>query len=824
MDEKNQNLSRIIPVDLGGEMKKSFISYAMAVIINRALPDVRDGLKPVHRRILYSMAEQGITPDKPHKKCARIVGDVLGKYHPHGDSAIYESLVRMAQDFSTRYLLVDGHGNFGSVDGDGAAAMRYTEARLGRISMEMVRDIDKDTVDFMDNFDGSLKQPVTLPARFPNLLVNGTGGIAVGMATNIPPHNLREVVQAICAYIDNPELTVEDLIEYVPGPDFPTGGQIVGVSGIRQAYRTGRGKIRVRAKAEIEVEKDGRERIVITEIPYQVNKEMMVANIRELAHEKRIEGIAETNDESDSQGMRVVVDLKKGFNANVILNQLYKHTQMQTTFGVIMIALVGTEPKVLNLKQIIEEYVKYQREIITRRTRFDLEKAEKRAHIVEGLLKALDSIDEIIATIKASKDGGEARIALMERFLFSEVQAQAILDMRLQRLTGLERDRLDEEYAALMERISYYKDVLSKPHMVDEIIKEDLQEIANRYGDARRTEITFDEDEVDADDLIQEEEMVVTLTHHGYIKRTASDHYRAQRRGGRGITALSTKEEDFAEDVFATSTHSYLLFFTTKGKVYMKKCYQIPEAGRTAKGMAIVNLLALESGEKVSAVFPIEKFEDDSNLVMVTRQGIIKKTQMSAFSRIRQNGLIAIAIREGDELISVLRTHGDDRIIIGSKEGMAIAFHERDVRPMGRVAVGVRGIKLRSGDEVIGASRLEEGQYVAVISENGYGKRTEAGEYREQSRGGIGARTMNVTEKTGKVVALLAVNSHEDIMLINDANVIIRMNSDEISVFGRSAQGVRLMRMEGDGKVVGAAKLPPMEEEEQEPSEQQENI
>ena len=824
MDEKNQNLSRIIPVDLGGEMKKSFISYAMAVIINRALPDVRDGLKPVHRRILYSMAEQGITPDKPHKKCARIVGDVLGKYHPHGDSAIYESLVRMAQDFSTRYLLVDGHGNFGSVDGDGAAAMRYTEARLGRISMEMVRDIDKDTVDFMDNFDGSLKQPVTLPARFPNLLVNGTGGIAVGMATNIPPHNLREVVQAICAYIDNPELTVEDLIEYVPGPDFPTGGQIVGVSGIRQAYRTGRGKIRVRAKAEIEVEKDGRERIVITEIPYQVNKEMMVANIRELAHEKRIEGIAETNDESDSQGMRVVVDLKKGFNANVILNQLYKHTQMQTTFGVIMIALVGTEPKVLNLKQIIEEYVKYQREIITRRTRFDLEKAEKRAHIVEGLLKALDSIDEIIATIKASKDGGEARIALMERFLFSEVQAQAILDMRLQRLTGLERDRLDEEYAALMERISYYKDVLSKPHMVDEIIKEDLQEIANRYGDARRTEITFDEDEVDADDLIQEEEMVVTLTHHGYIKRTASDHYRAQRRGGRGITALSTKEEDFAEDVFATSTHSYLLFFTTKGKVYMKKCYQIPEAGRTAKGMAIVNLLALESGEKVSAVFPIEKFEDDSNLVMVTRQGIIKKTQMSAFSRIRQNGLIAIAIREGDALISVLRTHGDDRIIIGSKEGMAIAFHERDVRPMGRVAVGVRGIKLRSGDEVIGASRLEEGRYVAVISENGYGKRTEAGEYREQSRGGIGARTMNVTEKTGKVVALLAVNSHEDIMLINDANVIIRMNSDEISVFGRSAQGVRLMRMEGDGKVVGAAKLPPMEEEEQEPSEQQENI
>lgn len=813
MDEKNQNLSRIIPVDLGGEMKKSFISYAMAVIINRALPDVRDGLKPVHRRILYSMAEQGITPDKPHKKCARIVGDVLGKYHPHGDTAIYESLVRMAQDFSTRYLLVDGHGNFGSVDGDGAAAMRYTEARLGKISMEMVRDIDKDTVDFMDNFDGSLKQPVTLPARFPNLLVNGTGGIAVGMATNIPPHNLGEVVRAIDAYIDNPDLTVEDLIDYIPGPDFPTGGQIVGVSGIRQAYRTGRGKIRVRAKAEIEVEKDGRERIVITEIPYQVNKEMMVANIRELAHEKRIEGIADANDESDSQGMRVVVDLKKGFNANVILNQLYKHTQMQTTFGVIMIALVGTEPKVLNLKEIIVEYVDYQREIITRRTRFDLEKAEKRAHIVEGLLKALDSIDEIIATIKASKDGGTARLALMERFAFSEVQAQAILDMRLQRLTGLERDRLEEEFAALMSKIEYYHDVLNNPSMVDDIIKEDLADIVNRYGDDRRTEITIDEDEVDADDLIQEEEMVVTLTHHGYIKRTASDNYRAQRRGGRGITALATKEEDFAEDVFATSTHNYLLFFTTKGKVYVKKCYQIPEAGRTAKGMAIVNLLSLESGEKVSAVFPVEKFEDDSSLVMVTRQGVIKKTAMSAFSRIRQNGLIAIAIREGDELISVLRTHGDDRVIIGSRDGMAIAFHEGDVRPMGRVAVGVRGIKLREGDEVIGASRLEEDQYVAAISENGYGKRTAAEEYREQTRGGIGARTMNITEKTGKLVSLLAVHSHEDIMLINDSNVIIRMNSDEISVFGRSAQGVRLMRMEQGGRVVSAAKLPPMEED-----------
>ncbi len=816
-----ENKTRIIPVDLGGEMRKSFISYAMAVIINRALPDVRDGLKPVHRRIIYSMAEQGITPDKPHKKSARIVGDVLGKYHPHGDTAIYDSLVRMAQDFSIRYLLVDGHGNFGSVDGDSAAAMRYTEARLGKISMEMVRDMNKDTVDFYPNFDDTLQQPGTLPARFPNLLVNGTGGIAVGMATNIPPHNLGEVIDATCAYIDDPEITVEDLMEYIPGPDFPTGGKIIGVSGIRQAYRTGRGKLRLRAKAEIEEAKGEHERIVITEIPYQVNKESLVESIRDLARNKKIDGIADANDESDHSGMRVVIDLKRGVNANVVLNQLYKHTQLQITFGVIMLALAEGEPKVLNLKEIIKKYVAYQREVIERRTRFDLEKAEKRAHILEGLLKALDRIDAVIATIRAAKDGPAARSALMEGFGFSEVQAQAILDMRLQRLTGLERSHLEEEYASLEKQIAYFHNVLSTPSMVYGIIKEDLREIKARYSDPRRTEITFDEDDMDADDLIQEEEMIVTLTHHGYIKRTASDHYRAQRRGGWGVTGLATKEEDFAADIFATSTHNYLLFFTTKGKVYMKKCYQIPEAGRVAKGMAIVNLLSLDADEKVSAVFPIANFEDASNLVMITREGIIKKTQISAFSNIRQNGLIAIAIREGDELIGVLKTSGKDKIIIGTKKGMAILFNEQDVRPMGRVAMGVRGIRLRKGDRVIGASRLEEDQYVLVISENGYGKRTPAGEYREQTRGGIGAKTLNITRKTGDMCTILAIRDHEDIMLVNDSNVIIRTRSDDISVFGRSAQGVRIMRLDETTKVMSAAKLPQdMQEEESSPPEE----
>lgn len=808
----NNNTSRIIPLDLGGEMKKSFISYAMAVIINRALPDVRDGLKPVHRRIIYSMSEQGITPDKPHKKSARIVGDVLGKYHPHGDSAIYDSMVRMAQDFSTRYLLVDGHGNFGSVDGDGAAAMRYTEARMGKIAMELVRDIDKDTVDFYPNFDGTLQQPVTLPSRFPNLLVNGSGGIAVGMATNIPPHNLGEVVDATCACIDDPDITIDQLMQHLKGPDFPTGGEIIGYSGIRQAYHTGRGKIVLRAKSEIEVEKD-HQKIVITEIPYQVNKEVLVGTIRELARDKKIDGIADANDESDHAGMRVVIDLKKGANASVVLNQLYKHTQLQISYGIIMLALVDSEPRVLNIKEVLTEYIKYQREVIERRTRFDLEKALKRAHILEGLLKALDVIDEIIHTIRASKDGTAARLALIEKFAFTEVQAQAILDMRLQRLTGLERNRLQEEYDTLSKQIAYFRRVLEEPALVYDIIKKDLQDIKARYSDERRTAIGHAEDEIDIEDLIQEEDMVITLTQQGYIKRTASDNYRAQRRGGKGITGLATKEEDAVKDIFTSSTHNNILFFTTKGKVYIKKCYQIPAYERSAKGMAIVNMLALDDGEKVSAVFPIQSMDEDSNLVMITKEGIIKKTELAAFANIRQNGIIAIALREEDELVSVLKTHGEDKIIIGSHEGMAIAFHEKDVRPMGRVAVGVRGMKLREGDYVIGAGVLRDDQHVLVISENGFGKRSTADEYREQARGGLGAKTMNLSKKTGNLAGIVTVGEDEDIVIINNSNVIIRMEARGISVFGRSAQGVRIMRLGQDEQVVSIAKLPQEQEE-----------
>jgi len=808
----NNNTSRIIPLDLGGEMKKSFISYAMAVIINRALPDVRDGLKPVHRRIIYSMSEQGITPDKPHKKSARIVGDVLGKYHPHGDSAIYDSMVRMAQDFSTRYLLVDGHGNFGSVDGDGAAAMRYTEARMGKIAMELVRDIDKDTVDFYPNFDGTLQQPVTLPSRFPNLLVNGSGGIAVGMATNIPPHNLGEVVDATCACIDDPDITIDQLMQHLKGPDFPTGGEIIGYSGIRQAYHTGRGKIVLRAKSEIEVEKD-HQKIVITEIPYQVNKEVLVGTIRELARDKKIDGIADANDESDHTGMRVVIDLKKGANASVVLNQLYKHTQLQISYGIIMLALVDSEPRVLNIKEVLTEYIKYQREVIERRTRFDLEKALKRAHILEGLLKALDVIDEIIHTIRASKDGTAARLALIEKFAFTEVQAQAILDMRLQRLTGLERNRLQEEYDTLSKQIAYFRRVLEESALVYDIIKKDLQDIKARYSDERRTAIGHAEDEIDIEDLIQEEDMVITLTQQGYIKRTASDNYRVQRRGGKGITGLATKEEDAVKDIFTSSTHNNILFFTTKGKVYIKKCYQIPAYERSAKGMAIVNMLALDDGEKVSAVFPIQSMDEDSNLVMITKEGIIKKTELAAFANIRQNGIIAIALREEDELVSVLKTHGEDKIIIGSHEGMAIAFHEKDVRPMGRVAVGVRGMKLREGDYVIGAGVLRDDQHVLVISENGFGKRSTADEYREQARGGLGAKTMNLSKKTGNLAGIVTVGEDEDIVIINNSNVIIRMEARGISVFGRSAQGVRIMRLGQDEQVVSIAKLPQEQEE-----------
>ena len=712
------NTSKVIPIDLKEEMQKSFISYAMAVIINRALPDVRDGLKPVHRRILYSMNELGLTPDKPHKKCARIVGDVLGKYHPHGDTAIYDSLVRMAQDFSTRYLLVDGHGNFGSVDGDSAAAMRYTEARMGRITTELLRDIDKNTVDFYPNFDESLMQPTTLPCRYPNLLVNGTGGIAVGMTTNIPPHNLRETIDAAVMLIDNPDATVFDLMKVLPGPDFPTGGLIVGTSGIREAYKTGRGRIKVRARAEIEQEKDGKEAIIISEIPYQVNKEELVKTINTMVHEKRLEGVTECRDESDHSGMRVVINLKKGVSGNVVLNRLYKHTQMQTTFGVIMLALVDGQPRILDIKQALAEYLKYQEEVIERRTRYDLEKAEKRAHILEGLLRALDFIDEIINTIRSSPDPTTARTALCEKFDFSEVQAQAILDMRLQRLTGLEREKLETEYEALMERIKRY----------------------------------------------------------------------------------------FAQHVLVTSTHSHIFFFTDKGKVYTKKCYQLPEAGRQAKGTAIVNLLSLDAGEKITAMIPASELTKEGYLFFATKNGTIKRTSLAEFANLRQHGLKAIELREDDKLVSVFKTTGSADIMLGTRKGQAIRFRETDVRPMGRAAMGCRGIALREGDEVIAAFPVMS-EYILSITEQGYGKRMKADEFRLQNRGGYGLRAAAITDRSGDVAGLECVREGEDLMLVSDENVVIRMKADEISIYGRNAQGVRVMRIGEGAKVVCMARL-----------------
>lgn len=814
---EEQQISRIIPIDINNEMQKSFISYAMAVIINRALPDVRDGLKPVHRRVLYSMNELGLTPDKPYRKSATIVGDVLGKYHPHGDSSIYDTMVRMAQPFSHRYMLVDGHGNFGSVDGDGAAAMRYTEARMSKITLELLRDIDKDTVDMGPNFDESREQPLALPARFPNLLVNGTGGIAVGMATNIPPHNLGETINATVALIDNPDISIDEMIGIMPGPDFPTAGVICGTSGIHSAYKTGRGRIRVRAKAEIEkMEGSEREQIIVTELPYQVNKANLVEKIADLVRDKRIDGISDLRDESDKDGMRIVIELKRNANANVVLNMLYKHTQMQDTFGVIMLALVDGEPRVLTLKQVLEYYLDHQKDVIVRRTKYDLEKAKKRAHILEGLLIALDHIDEVVALIRASKDAATAREALMERFGLTEVQAQAILDMRLQRLTGLERDKIQAEHNELLARIEYFNKILATPQMVLDIIKEDLIEIRDKYGDERRTEITFDEDDIDLDELIAREDMVVTLTHYGYIKRISLETYKAQRRGGKGITAMSTREEDFADQVFVTLTHNELLFFTNKGKVYMKKCYQIPEAGRTAKGTAIVNMLNLDPDEKVSAVFPIESaVEKHSNLVVVTKGGVIKKTPFSEYANIRQNGLKAVNLREDDELIAVMETDGTRDIIVGTREGMSVKFNESDVRAMGRVATGVRAIRLRPGDEVVDACIAGEGKQVLVITENGYGKRTDVDEYRHQSRGGIGVKTMNITEKTGKLCALKMVDGSEEIMLINDAGVVIRMDVAEISLIGRTTQGVRLMRVGEDTKVVSVAKFVETEDDDE---------
>lgn len=800
------NEGKILPVDISNEMKKCYIDYAMSVIVGRALPDVRDGLKPVHRRILYSMHELGLTPDKGYRKCARIVGDVLGKYHPHGDTAVYDALVRLAQDFSIRYTLVNGHGNFGSVDGDSAAAMRYTEAKMNKITLEMLRDINKNTVDFIPNFDGEEQEPTVIPARFPNLLVNGSAGIAVGMATNIPPHNLTEVINGVSMLIDNPEVTIMELMTEIKGPDFPTAGIILGKLGIRDAYETGRGKVIVRAKTDIEEEK-GRHRIIVTEIPYQVNKAKLIESIADLVKDKKIEGISDIRDESDREGMRIVIELKRDANPNVVLNQLFKHTKMQDTFGIIMIALVNNKPEVLNLKQILVHYLEFQKEVIRRRTKFDLDKALARAHILEGLRIALDHIDEVINLIRSSKNGEEAKNGLMNSFNLSEKQSQAILDMRLQRLTGLEREKIENEYKELENTISYLKDVLAKEELVLKIIKEELTEIKNKYGDDRRTEIQKNDNEISIEDLIQEQEVVVTLTHAGYIKRIAADTYSAQKRGGKGIQAMTTKEDDFVEHMFVTSTHNNILFFTNRGKVYKLKGYELPDAGRTAKGVNLINLLPIETNEKIQAVITFKEFDKTNYFIMGTRQGIIKKTQVSQYSSIRKNGLNAINLREDDELIGVRMTTGESQVLVFTKNGYAIRFNERDVRPMGRTATGVKAITLRKEDIVVAMDIVCEGQDVLVISENGFGKRTPVSEYTPHRRGGKGMITYKITEKTGAIVGARVVKDEDEMMLVNSSNVAIRLNVSGISTTSRNAMGVTLMRTDDEQKVVAIAKI-----------------
>ena len=804
---------KVIPVEINSEMKKSYIDYAMSVIVGRALPDVRDGLKPVHRRILYAMYEDGITPDKPYKKCATTVGNVLGRYHPHGDASVYDALVRMAQDFSLRYPTIDGHGNFGSVDGDGAAAYRYTEARMSKLSLHLLTDIEKETVDFMPNFDESRKEPVVLPSRFPHLLVNGSNGIAVGMATNIPPHNLTEVINGIVALVDNPEITIDELMEYIPGPDFPTGAQIMGVSGIRAAYHTGRGKIRVRAKAEIEDFKDNRQRIVVTEIPYGVNKARLIEKIAELVHDKRVEGISDLRDESDRDGMRIIIELKRDANGTVVLNQLYKYTQLEDSFSVIMLALVNqTDPKVLNLKEVLVNYVDFQKDVIVRRTRFDKKKAEARAHILEGLNKALDHIDEVISIIRKSYN--DPKEQLMDRFGFSDLQAQAILDMRLARLSGLEREKVEKEYNEIMALIAHLTEVLGSEQMVKDILKEEIIAIRDKFGDERRTSIEPAVDDIDIEDLIEEEENVVTLTHQGYIKRLAADTYKSQRRGGKGIIGMQTKEEDFVSSMFVTSTHAHILFFTNTGRMYRIKAYEIPEAGRTAKGTAVVNLLALEPEEKISAVIPIREYQDGKYLTMCTKAGVVKKTDLMEYKNAPKAGKIAIRLDEGDELMKVVLTDGTNDIFIGTHLGKMIRFNEADVRDMGRVSRGVRGINLEGDDYVIGMSLYREDGKLLVVSEKGYGKKTELSEYKCQSRGGKGTFSYKISDVTGAVAGLQVVSPQDDVILITSEGVIIRMDTEDISTFGRVTKGVRLMRLADDVNVVTVACVEKEEESE----------
>ncbi|MFZ7119386.1 MAG: DNA gyrase subunit A [Eubacteriaceae bacterium] len=802
--EENSN---VLPINIEDEMKKSYIDYAMSVIVGRALPDVRDGLKPVHRRILFAMSELGLTPEKPFRKCARIVGDVLGKYHPHGDTAVYDALVRMAQDFSTRNLLVNGHGNFGSIDGDGAAAMRYTEAKMAKISTELLRDINKNTVDFMPNFDETLKEPVVLPSRYPNLLVNGSSGIAVGMATNIPPHNLEEVINATIYLIDNPECSIYDIMNYIKGPDFPTGGIILGKEGITSAYTSGRGRIKVRAKTSIEEITSSRQRIIVTEIPYMVNKSKLIEKIAELVKDKKIEGISDLRDESDRNGIRIAIDLKRDFNAEIILNQLYKHTQLQDTFGVILLALVDNQPKVLNLKEMLSYYIKHQKEIIIKRTQFDLKKAEDRAHILEGLKIALDNIDRVIEIIRSSKNGEMAKNSLILEFSLSDKQAQAILDMRLQRLTGLEREKIDIEYNELLEKIAELKRLLSQDSLIFQVIKDELTEIKNKYKDERRSNFEIDYDDISLEDLIEEEDVVITMTHIGYIKRISADTYTAQKRGGKGISALSTRDNDFVSHLFTTTTHHFLLFFTNKGKVYRLKAYEIPEASRTARGTAIVNILQLENDEKVTTIIPIKEFTDNNYLIMATKEGIIKKTSLSEYDSSRKNGLIAINLKEDDELISVEMTDGNSKIIMGTKKGYAIRFAESDVRYVGRTAMGVRGIHLREDDEVIGMSLADDDVYILSVSENGFGKITEIDEYRLQNRGGKGIQTYKITDKTGDLCGITVCSKEEEIMMINNQGIVIRLEVSGISVMGRSTLGVKLMKLNKNEKIVTVAKI-----------------
>ena len=810
--------TRLEQTEIYSEMKKSYIDYAMSVIVGRALPDVRDGLKPVHRRILYGMGHLGVTPDKPHKKSARIVGEVMGKYHPHGDSSIYDAMVRLAQDFSTRYMLVDGHGNFGSVDGDSAAAMRYTEARMTPFALEMLRDIDKETVDFRDNFDGEEKEPVVLPSRFPNLLVNGSNGIAVGMATSIPPHNLKEVIDATIKVIDEPDCDIEELIKIVKGPDFPTGAQILGKAGMKEAYRTGTGKVKVRSCCEIEETDRGKSQIVITEIPYMVNKARLIEKMADLVKEKKVEGVSAIRDESNREGIRIVVELKRDANPQITLNRFYKHTQLQDSFSMIMLALVDGKPEVLTLKRFLEEYVKFQKEVVTRRTKFDLAKAEARAHILEGLRIALDNIDAVIKTIRESYSN--AKENLMENFGLSDIQAQAILDMRLARLQGLEREKIENEYNELMKKIAYYKSLLADEVLLMGVIKDELTEIRDKYGDERRTQIVRDEGEFDEEDLVEEENVTITFTHLGYIKRVPADTYKAQKRGGKGITGVTTRDNDFVKDLVMTSTHDNLMFFTNTGKAHKIKAYEIPEATRTARGTPAINFLNLLQRERITAVIPVKEFSEDKYLIAITKNGLIKKTALNEFDTKRTTGLIAINLKDEDELIAIKQSTGSNNIIIVTKKGKCISFSEKDVRPMGRIASGVRAIKLDKDDEVVSMELVEPEQQLMVVTENGFGKRTPVEEYKIQVRGGKGLLTYDKAKfsKTGALIGAMVVDESDEILMINSDGIIIRIRASEVSILGRATQGVKIMKVDEGSKIVAIAKAIRDDEDEVEES------